>query len=586
MRSTFSMHAVRLFGMQKVLGYFMGFEKFQKTIDHALLQIKEKKIFNRIWAHDHTVWNDDSSEIGNRLGWLHSPEVMVGAIDQITAFVDEIRTAGYTRALLLGMGGSCLAAEVFRKTFDVKDGYLDLEVLDSTDPGAILEKAEGLDPSKTLFLISTKSGGTIETISLMKYFYNKTLKAVGEETMGDHFAAITDPGSSLETMATQLQFRKIFLNDPNIGGRFSALSYFGLVPAALIGMDLNSILRRASKMAETCDYPVHGDNTAAHLGAAMGVLAMVGRNKVTIIISPPLSHFGAWVEQLIAESTGKDGKGILPVVDEAVLPPDKYENDRLFVYLRLKNDRTFDEKVQALKDDGKPIIQLDLRDTYDLCGEFFRWEMAVAIAGMLIGINPFDQPNVESAKILASEMVTTYQTKGMLPELMPTFVSEGIAVYTDQVSGSVGEALKKFISRAEPGKKRASSRSYVALQAYVNPTPENNAALQGLRNKIQQTYRLAVTVGYGPRFLHSTGQLHKGDAGHGLFIQFTSEIDKDLPIPDRPGENTSLITFGVLKSAQALGDRQALLDAGRRVIRFHLGTDISSDLKKLTDALV
>ena len=291
------------------------------------------------------------------------------------------------------------------------------------------------------------------------------------------------------------------------------------------------------------------------------------------------------MEQLIAERTGKDGKGILPVVNEAVLPPDKYGNDRLFVYLRLKNDRTFDEKVQALKDDGKPIIQLDLRDTYDLCGEFFRWEMAVAIAGMLIGINPFDQPNVESAKILASEMVTTYQTKGMLPESMPTFVSEGIAVYTDHVSDSVGEALKKFLSQAKPGKERASSRSYVVLQAYVNPTPKNNAALQGLRNKIQQTYRLAVTVGYGPRFLHSTGQLHKGDAGHGLFIQFTSEIDKDLPIPDRPGENTSLITFGVLKSAQALGDRQALLDAGRRVIRFHLGTDISSDLKKLADAL-
>ena len=579
------MHDARLFGMQKVLGYFMGFGKFQKTIDHALLQIKEKKIFDRIWAHDHTVWKDDLSEIGNCLGWLHSPEVMVGAIGQITAFVDEIRTAGYTRALLLGMGGSCLAAEVFRKTFDVKDGFLDLAVLDSTDPEAILKKTERLDPSRTLFLISTKSGGTIETISLMKYFYNKTLEVIGEETVGDHFIAITDPASSLETMAAQLQFRKIFLNDPNIGGRYSALSYFGLVPAALIGMDLNSILRRASKMAATCNYPVHGDNTAARLGAAMGVLAMAGRNRVTTIISPPLSHFGAWVEQLIAESTGKDGKGILPVVNEAVLPPDKYGNDRLFVYLRLKNDRTFDEKVQALKDDGKPIIQLDLRDTYDLCGEFFRWEMAVAIAGMLIGINPFDQPNVESAKILASEMVRTYQTKGMLPESMPTFVSEGIAVYADHVSDSVGEALKKFLSQAKPGKERASSRSYVVLQAYVNPTPKNNAALQGLRNKIQQTYRLAVTVGYGPRFLHSTGQLHKGDAGHGLFIQFTSEIDKDLPIPDRPGENTSLITFGVLKSAQALGDRQALLDAGRRVIRFHLGTDISSDLKKLADAL-
>jgi hypothetical protein len=289
------------------------------------------------------------------------------------------------------------------------------------------------------------------------------------------------------------------------------------------------------------------------------------------------------VEQLVAESTGKEGKGILPVTGETVSSPDKYAKDRLFVYMRLNGDSTHDANLQSLKEDGQPVIQLNLSDVYDLCGEFFRWEMATAIAGMCLGINPFNQPNVESAKILAGKMVAAYQKEGKLPELAPKFQSYGISVYSNFEAGSLGEAFERFFTLAEPGKDESAGRSYVAIQAYIKPSLETDVALQYLRTKIQQKYRMAVTIGYGPRFLHSTGQLHKGDAGLGLFIQFTADIENDLPIPDQIGDSASSITFGVLKNAQALGDRKALLDANRNVIRFHLGKDVLGNLKKLAD---
>ncbi len=568
--------------------YSLSLGKFQAVVDGRLKQIRENEIPKRIWEHDHKVWKEDPTEISNRLGWLHSPEIMSDAVDEIYALVDEVRAAGYSHALLLGMGGSSLAPEVFRLTFGVKEGYLNLAVLDSTDPGAVFEKRKTFDPSKTLFIISTKSGGTVETFSFMKYFYNKTLEAVGADKAGEHFIAITDPGSGLESMGKELRFRKIFLNDPNIGGRYSALSYFGLVPAALIGMDINLILERAETMAQStvsCNCPVHGDNTAAHLGVTMGELALAGRDKVTLITSLPVSYFGAWVEQLIAESTGKEGKGILPVSGETVSHPDRYGNDRLFVYLRIHDDSTCDADVQALIDDGQPVIKINLRDLYDLCGEFFRWEMATVIAGMILGINPFDQPNVESAKILARNMVSAYQKEGRLPELEPRFESDGIKVYSDFSANSISETFQKFFSFAELGENEGAGRSYVSIQAFIKPGSETDEELQSLRTKIQQKYRMAVTVGYGPRFLHSTGQLHKGDAGHGLFIQIVSGMEKDLAIPDEAGGKKSSITFGVLKNAQAMGDRQALLDGNRRVILLDIGKDISGAFQRLKGAL-
>ena len=569
-------------------GYSASLGDLQSEVDQALTHITENNIMSRIWGRDHTVWREEPTEISNRLGWLHSPEVMMEAVPEITAFVDEVRAAGYTHALLLGMGGSSLAPEVFRFTFGVKDGYLDLAVLDSTDPGAVLAHANAIDPARTLFIVSTKSGTTVETISFMKYFYYKMINVVGAEQAGDHFVAITDPGSGLEYTAMDLNFKKIFLNDPTIGGRFSALSYFGLVPAALIGVDLTLLLNRAMTMvcnAEGCNCPVAGDNTAAWLGTIMGQLATRGRDKVTLVVSPPIAHFGAWVEQLIAESIGKEGKGIVPVVGEAMVAVDAYAHDRLFVYLHLEGDETYDASVQALQDSGYPVVHLILRDRYDLGGEFFRWEMATAVAGVFLGINPFDQPNVEAAKALARQMVATYQEEGNLLEPPPSFEASGITVYADGAAASVGEALKDFLARAHPRDGETADRSYVSLQAYVNPTPETDAILQELRTKIQTHLKMATTVGYGPRFLHSTGQLHKGDAGHGLFIQFTAEMPEDVGIPDEAGSHTSSISFGVLKRAQALGDRRALLDAGRNVIWFHLGSDPMRSLKTLSEAL-
>ncbi len=546
---------------------------YQTQVDAALAELRDQNILSRIWAHDHTVWKPEPTEITNRLGWLHSPEVMMENIPEISAFVDSVRTEGLTHALLLGMGGSSLAPEVFRFTFGVKKGYLDLMVLDSTDPGAVLAHERRLDLVKTLFIVSTKSGGTVETFSFFKYFYNRVAVKVGKEKAGRHFAAITDPSSGLADTARDYNFRKTFLNDPNIGGRYSALSYFGLVPAALIGMDLKKLLERAQRLASDTS----SDNTGVRLGAIMGELAVAGRDKVTLVASPGIANFGAWVEQLIAESTGKEGRGILPVDGEELGAPKVYANDRLFAYLRLEGDATHDRKIEALKKAGHPVVQHNLRDRYDLGGEFFRWEMATAIAGRRLKVNPFDQPNVESAKVLARNMVA-YQKAGKLPELKSTLSTDGITVYTDTLAATLTDAMNNFLKQAQPG------RSYAAIQAYVTPTPETDSVLNLLRLRIRDL-KLATTVGYGPRFLHSTGQLHKGDAGHGLFIQLTSDAEEDVPIPDKAGQSGSSITFGVLKLAQSLGDRQALLDAGRHVIRFHLGKDVLGGIKHLQETI-
>ena len=544
--------------------------------------MEEDQIMSRIWSIDHTVWKPEPEEITNRLGWLHITEKMLEDLPRLQSLAENVRLEGYTNALLLGMGGSSLAPEVFRDTYGVRKGYLGLTVLDSTDPGAVLNQAEKLNPSKTLFIVSTKSGGTVETLSFFKFFYNRVLEAVGAENAGAHFVAITDPGSHLAELADQYEFRATFLNDPNIGGRYSALSYFGLVPASLIGMDVELLLERASNMVcncEGCNNPITGDNHGAYLGAILGELAKAGRDKVTLITSPDIRSFGDWVEQLIAESTGKEGKGILPVVGETVGSPGVYGDDRLFVYLKLEGDETFDSTLKVLEDTGNPVVRLNLGDLYDLGEQFFLWEMATAVAGYRLGINPFDQPNVESAKVLARKMLTTYQEKGKLPVSNPVLSADGITVFGDVQANTHESALQSFLSQAQPG-------AYIALQAFVQPTQETDAALLRLRTSLRDETKMAVTTGYGPRFLHSTGQLHKGDAGRGLFIQFTSDSAQDIPIPDEAGASESSINFGVLEMSAALGDNQALLDAGRKVIRFHLGTDILGGLNLLSETFV
>ena len=560
---------------------------YQSHVDKAIGDLRELDVINRIWAHDHTLWNGDSSEIANRLGWLDSPLEMVDCIEKITLFVDEIRNDGYSHVVLLGMGGSSLIAEVFCSTFGVKKGYLDLAVLDSTDPGAIKEVEDKIDLSKTLFILSSKSGSTVESLSFFKYFYNKTLDSFGKNEVGKHFVAITDPHSSLEDLGKKLSFRSIFLNNPQIGGRYSALSYFGLVPAALIGMDLNMIIEKAQIMLSNAKES-YSSNSAVKLGVTIGELAGNGRDKLTMIISPSISSFGSWVEQLIAESTGKKGRGILPIVSEAIVEPEKYGDDRLFVYIKLYGEDSLDKNVEALINEDQPVVELKLNSLYDLCQEFFRWEMATAIAGMRIGINPFDQPDVEASKVVTRNILKVYQKEGKLPSLPTDFQLQDINISSDLKADTGTQFFEKFFEMKESDKTPSNAnkgypRRYVAIQAYLHPSSKIDAALQDLRVKILQKYGMAVTLGYGPRFLHSTGQLHKGDGGNGLFIQFIASNHEDISIPDEPGSKKSLLSFGVLKNAQAMGDRQALTDNGRKVITFNLGGDIVENIKKIGD---
>jgi glucose-6-phosphate isomerase len=560
---------------------------YQKGIVEAESQLRTQKIVERIWEKDYTVWSQSPVEITNRLGWLETPAVSLAMADEIIDFVTTVKKDGYANALLLGMGGSSMAAEVFSHSFGVQAGYPDLEVLDSTHPEAVLEHAQRLDPQKTLYIVSTKSGGTAETLSFMKFFYNQTLALIGKKKAGKHFIAITDPGSGLESTAKQLNFRNIFLNDPNIGGRYAALSLFGIVPAALLGIDIKELLNRAASMVSKCKSikdSAHNTNTSANLGVIMGHLANSGRDKITFITSNQLSYFTNWLEQLIAESTGKAGKGILPVVGEEIMPPTGYANDRFFVYLRLEDDHAQESAVQELLKAGYPIVEIVCQDVYDIGGEFFRWEMATAIASWRMGIQPFDQPNVESAKILAREMLADYSREGKLPQPSAKFEAERIKVYAERNVNDFKSLWHEYFGN-DAQDFRNKGNEYISIQAYLKPDEATWQLLQKFRTMIQKKYKTAVTLGYGPRFLHSTGQLHKGDAGKGLFLQLISRMDKDAPIPDHAGENKASISFGTLITAQTFGDRQALLENKRHVITFQINTDQATGFDNLSEVL-
>ncbi len=549
----------------------------QQAVDAALQEMDADCIVDRIWKQEHTVWQSDPEEIVNRLGWLHVAETMQTHIPRLEAFAQDVRAASYTDALLLGMGGSSLAPEVFSRVFGDRVDGLSLAVLDSTVPGAVLHHARRIDPQRTLFIVASKSGSTAETMSFFKAFYNHTANALGAARAGEHFVAITDPGSRLIEMNEKYNFRDVFVNDPNIGGRYSALSFFGMLPAALLGLDLTRLLARARDMATACGpSTVAVDNPGAQLGAILGESARAGRDKATFVISDELISFGDWVEQLIAESVGKAGTGLLPVVREPLGPPSVYGNDRLFIHVHLRqaNNSAYDsdadnEALNRLEAAGHPVVRLTLPDAYDLGGQMFLWEMATAVAGHRMGIHPFNQPNVEAAKKQARRMIEAYKQEGRLPESASTPVE--------------ARRLREFIARRPQAGAPSphADRPYIALHAYLQPKEETNAALQALRIRLRDRYRMATTLGYGPRFLHSTGQLHKGDAGNGVFIQFTADDAEDAPIPDRAGDSTSTLSFSVLKMAQALGDRNALEEAGRRVMRFHLGGDVSGGIERL-----
>jgi len=530
--------------MKPIMNIYINDEKLNERIAQTLSKLSEEKIVERIWNKDYTVWDDNPDEISNRLGWLDSVETISKSIGEIEEFVQSVIEDGFTHALLMGMGGSSLAPEVFRLTFGVKEGYLDLAVIDSTRPEAVKEFNDKLEFEKTLFIVSTK---------------NNTLKEIGKDNVGKHFIAITDPGSGLEEMAKKLNFRKIFLNDPNIGGRYSALSLFGMVPATLVGVDLDEFLIKPKTMVDECKSS--GSNSAAELGVILSVLANEKIDKVTFITSPEIKYFGAWVEQLVAESTGKNGKGILPVDLEEVLAPEFYSKDRLFICMKMKNDSAHDTQVSALKDANFQIIEIELNDIYDLGKEYFRWEFATVIAGWALGIQPFDQPNVESAKVVAKKMMGEFKENGELPELKPNFTEDGISVSGNIKSANLKESLNEFLQNVTVGK------SYVAIQAYLKPETETTNQLQSIRTAIQKKYKV-------------------GDAGNGLFIQIIGDPKENLPIPDVPQSDESSISFGVLIQAQAMGDREALLNNNRNVLTLDLGTDLQQNLKYIEELLL
>jgi len=527
----------------------------QETLD----ALEAQDFLDRLWVKDASLWKGEAPAIRNRLGWLTSPTIMRGHTDDIKTFADEIRRLQFTHVVVLGMGGASLCGEVFNLAFGSKMGFPDLVLLDSTDPATVKQTFERLNLSRTLFIVASKSGDTLETLAFYEYFRGQ-VEASSVPRAGIHFVAITDPGRPLDKIASETGFRRTFLNPASIGGRYSALSFFGLVPAALMGIDIKALLDRAHAMVEACGNAVSArDNAAVRLGGALAGLAKVGRDKVTLVLSRQLRALGPWIEELLAESLGKDGKGLVPVDDEPLGSPAVYGDDRVFVAITLDGDDSSELHLNALEDAGHPVIRIPLKDHLEVGAEFFRWELATAAAGVALGVNPFDEPDVVRGRETTATLLSSWKKSRRLPEWPVDVAEGGLALLTNSGTkfASVSQGLQAFLGQAGPG-------DYIAILAYLAPTAENWGRLQELRTLLRDRLRVATTVGFGPRYLHSTGQLHKGGRANGLFLQLTGEDKDDMAIPG------SGYGFATLKAAQALGDLQTLRDAGRRVVRVHL----------------
>ncbi len=532
----------------------------------------------RLWARDASVWTGGDED--KWLGWLGIVSEQEKTAARFTKFAEEVQASGFSHALLLGMGGSSLCPEVFRKTFGKIEGFPELHVLDSTDPAQIKSIESKIDLANTLFFVSSKSGTTLEPNIFKQYFFERVRQTVGENA-GERFVAITDPGSKLRQAAESDQFRKIFLGSPSIGGRYSALSDFGLAPAAAMGVDVPKFLDRTGEMVRACGPEVPArNNPGVMLGAILGAAHNNGRDKVTIIASAGIHDLGAWLEQLIAESTGKNGKGLIPVDRETLSSSETYGDDRVFVYLRLAgdSDSALDTSIAALEAAGQPVVRISVTDIYNLGQEFFRWEIATAVAGSIIGINPFNQPDVEASKVATRKLTDEYEKMGSLPAETPFFEADGIKLFADERNAkALNEAvadrsltgyLKTHLDRLKPG-------DYFALLAYLEMNAANEAALQFARHAVRDRKRVATCLGFGPRFLHSTGQAYKGGPDSGVFLQITCDDAIDLPVP------AQTYTFGIVKAAQARGDFEVLAERGRRALRVHLTADVSGGLAKL-----
>ena len=536
-----------------------------------------RDVARRIWERDPDLWKPGdaghAAVIANRLGWLDVIGTMREALPRLIGLTAEVHNAGFRNCVLLGMGGSSLCPEVLRTSFGSAAGQPELHVLDTTDPAAIAQLTDRLEPRTTLFIVASKSGTTLETLSHLAHFWG-WMTAAGVVDAGRHFICITDPGSDLAVLATERKFRHVFENPADIGGRYSALSFFGMVPAAIIGIDVEDFLDRAENMRLQSRPGIPADlNPGLELGTVLGLLQQSGRDKVTILAPPRIAAFSLWAEQLIAESTGKEGKGLIPVGDEPIGDPGVYGDDRILAVLRLRDDAHFDAEVGPLRAAGIPDVTMQLDDLSDLAAEFFRWEFATAVAGAELGIDPFDEPNVKESKDNTRRVLDQFVKNGSLADESASASEDGISVFGSPGHQHIDGALTDFLAGVRPG-------DYVALMAYVTPNAENEAALQSLRVAIRDEHRVATTLGFGPRFLHSTGQLHKGGPDSGLYIQVTTDDAVDVPIPGQP------FSFSILKQAQAQGDLRSLRDHGRRVIRLHIRGDLALGLSRLADSVI
>jgi transaldolase/glucose-6-phosphate isomerase len=555
-------------------------EKLATDVNASLQDWKKNGKVKRLWQKDASLWTGTDED--KWLGWLDITEQQIEDVDKLKQIAADIKKAGFKNALLLGMGGSSLCPEVLRMTFGKSAGYPDLHVLDSTDPAQIKSMEESVDLASTICIVSSKSGSTLEPNIYKQYFFDRVKAKVGDKEAGSRFIAITDPGSKMQRVAEKDKFRKIFMGVPSIGGRYSALSNFGMVPAAMMGIDTAKFLKNTKQMVDACGEDSDAaTNPGVILGTILGVAANQGRDKITFVTSPGIFDLGAWLEQLIAESTGKSGKGIIPVDRERLAKPDTYGSDRVFAYLRLESepDKEQSAAVDTLAKAGHPVVRIVLPDIYSLGQEFFRWEIATAVAGALIGINAFNQPDVEASKIETRKLTSEYESTGKLPSESPFFTGDGAKLYADlkntaalKGGGTLAGFLKKHLARIGAG-------DYFAVLGYITMNEAHEEALQSIRLAVRDNKRVATVLGFGPRFLHSTGQAYKGGPNSGVFLQITCDDAVDILVPGQK------YTFGVVKSAQARGDFAVLAERGRRALRIHLGKDVAAGLAALADAV-
>ena len=555
------------------------FDELGDAVSTTVRDWQANRKVERLWARDAALWTGGDED--RWLGWLGIVDDQLADVDRFHAIADDVRRGGFTDVLLLGMGGSSLCPDVLVTTFGRVEGFPALHVLDSTDPGQIAATAGQLDLARTLVIISSKSGSTLEPSILFQYFFQRVTAAIGAREAPSHFVAITDPGSTLQQVAERHGFRQVCYGLPSIGGRYSALSNFGMVPAAAMGLDVGRFLDRAQQMVRSCAACVPAaDNPGVTLGAVLGTLGAHGRDKVTLVTSPAISGLGGWLEQLIAESTGKGGKGLIPVDGERLGDPRVYGDDRLFVYLRLtsKPDTSQDTALDALERAGQPIVRIAIEEPYHLGQEFFRWEVATAVAGSILGINAFDQPDVEASKIATRTLTDEFEARGSLPAEAPFLVADGLTFFADEQNaaalafpvgkGTATACLKAHLARLGTG-------DYLGLLAYVARNARHDASLQAIRLDVRDRTHAATCLGFGPRFLHSTGQAYKGGPNSGVFLQITCDEAADLPVP---GQKYS---FGIVKAAQARGVFEVLAARGRRLLRVHLGGDVAVALERL-----